>query len=102
MPHIKLGDSEFHPSDGSSHFNGKFQTGYPYIGLPEETFEQVKFHFMRSYSGLECRDRNNWGICYIEDADCDWYQHIELSLTLQIEDHFFTMPMRNLMDDITV
>ena len=23
-------------------------------------------------------------------------------MTLQIEDHFFTMPMRNLMDDITI
>lgn len=73
VPHIKLGDSEFHPADGSSHFVGKFQTGYPYIGLPEETFDQIKFHFMRSYSGLECKDRHNWGLCYIEDAQCDWY-----------------------------
>lgn len=102
VPHIKLGDSEFYPSDESSNFKGHFQTGYPYIGLPEETFEQIKFHFMRSYSGLECKDRNTWGICYIENAECGWYQHVDLSFTLQIEDHFFTMPMRNLMDDITI
>ena len=51
---------------------------------------------------MECSDRNHWGICYIEGADCDWYSHVEMSLTLQIEEHQFTMPMRNLMDDVTI
>ena len=57
---------------------------------------------MRQYANLQCRDRNHWGICYIENAECDWYSHIDMSLTLQIEGHEFTMPMRNLMDDITI
>ena len=38
VPSVKLGASEYFPQDSAS-FLGKFQTGYPYIGLPEETFK---------------------------------------------------------------
>ena len=52
VPFIQLGDSTYYPTfNDTEHdnvdFKGKFQTGYPYIGLPEATFEQIKYHFMR-------------------------------------------------------
>ena len=43
VPSIKLGESEYYP-DNSSNFMGKFQTGYPYIGLSDTTFKQVTSH----------------------------------------------------------
>lgn len=56
VPSIKLGDSEYYPSVKgdlkNAGFKGNFQTGYPYIGLPEGTFEQVKYHFMRYFTSL--------------------------------------------------
>lgn len=56
VPVVKLGDIEYHPvydgAESTGSFVGKFQTGYPYIGLPEATFNEIKVHFERYYTNL--------------------------------------------------
>jgi len=42
-----------------------FETGYPYIGLSNETYDKVAAVLERDISGMECTTGRHWGVCRV-------------------------------------
>lgn len=72
-----------------------FETGYPYIGLSNDTYEKVAHVLMRDVQGMECTEGPHWGICRVKEKTCE---EVNLNYDIQItmNDVEFKIPLRNI------
>ena len=76
----------------------QFQTGYPYIGMPQKLRDVIAQMIRQHNSKFRCSSKPNWGDCWIE-GNCTSFDPIPLNFTFGIEgsNATFTIPISNLM-----
>ena len=90
---FKFGDEII--TDSFSNVTAVFETGYPYIGLSEEYFDQVAEILVRDMPSVECKKGEHWGICRVPDLECSEIK-FDTDIELAIGDRAFTMPLDNM------
>ena len=72
-----------------------FETGYPYIGLSEEYFDQVAEILVAEVQNIECKKGQHWGICRLPERLCSDVS-FKKDITMVIGDYEFLLPLDNM------
>ena len=51
----------------------QFETGYPYIGLSNDTFDKVAKILEKDIADMNCTKGMHWGICRVKGKSCSKY-----------------------------
>ena len=72
-----------------------FETGYPYIGLSNDTFDKVAEILKTDIQGMNCTKGPHWGLCRVKEKKCeDLNLNHEIIVTMnEVE---FKIPLRNI------
>ena len=95
-------DTYVRHDNGSEHgASVMFQTGYPFIGLPVETYRDIRNLMQITVPTMNCSEGEHWGMCRVESTGCDLLS-IPLNLTFEINTHTertfnYSIPIENML-----
>jgi len=72
-----------------------FDTGYPYIGLSNETYDKVASILERDVNGMECTTGPHWGVCRVKDKTCDQV-NLDYEIKMTMHGYEFSIPLKNI------
>ena len=90
---FKFGDEII--TDSFSQVTAVFETGYPYIGLSEEYFDQVAEILQDEVQSIECKKGQHWGICRVPEQECSDIS-FNTDITMVIGEYEFSIPLDNM------
>ena len=90
---FKFGDEII--TDSYSDVTAVFETGYPYIGLSEEYYDQVAEILADQIPEIECTKGQHWGMCRVPEKQCSDIA-FNTGIQIVIGEYEFLIPLANM------
>ena len=72
-----------------------FETGYPYIGLSNDTYDKVAEILRTDIPGMNCTKGMHWGLCRVKGKQCDQLD-LNMEIVVTMNEVEFKIPLRNI------
>ena len=73
----------------------EFATGYPHIGLSNDTFDKVARILEQDIRGMNCTKGMHWGICRVKGQSCNTL-HLDYDIVVTMNEYEFSIPLKNI------